>query len=832
MAVYVVNKIENWHDGFVACRKEFINEYYKEYKNSYICSSNDATISKMRNRLDLYFAKIKKAYLKTEQRWYYFLNDLISIDEVLAGEKSSEVINDVGVSSALRTMPDLKTRHKSTSNGYSATIKSWIEENIVPENLKNLYKRCQTTFTLFELSRVESIVKLIESVIDLYILSNATYTSIISGLFDLNNWVISRITGVSNDTTNFTKLIWDSTRTVVSFNGTKSIFDAFYEHTDVGKLIKDNAFAFDTIRDVGNEVEKVIISLPISVLLRVPTSVVYGGLKGIERVEANWQNRDTSTLKGLLSGASGGVLDGVFYQIGIKGDNLAKSAVSKAIKSGVNVLLKKIGILGSKVLFEAGTAVVQDVGSITLQSIFTNDSIVDTNGNVIKFDSFSDKMKYFYEQAGGTKGIVVSAAIALGLSGLSDFVDIFGKSNIKTGDSDDINIRNKKYIIDEFKNDGKLPHSIFDYDISNDSKILISDSYEFYDIIDSKIQNYYKRYKALLDLERTNIPERIKAGEVVDRETGIKLSEVDDMLKYYESQIEKLSDITLSGNFAMTTKQTDVYQTINKILEMLDSKGYLNKDSLPNSSECVRIIQKAKAAGVIDDDVAKKIDSYKLRDVIDALGEKRKVDILNKFVNDEMVNKFDKQFSKYIPKDKIAEVSKANVFLTNEAFNTFYVKGNAKALSSPNNNYINIEYPIDELKVSVTHESIHLLSLDGEIRGIKLNESYTAINETFTEYLCKITMGADYPKRNFHGYHGMVTRLEMMVESGVISDEFVKQVYFSNNVDELKSIIDGKAMEKGYFEKLVNEFDKAYKTDSYDGLDQLISELIRRSNNG
>ncbi len=388
------------------------------------------------------------------------ISDDIS-NAVSGGESSDEMIDTVAVCASIGTimLPGVGTALGAATGailsktGVASKIKDWangVGETIketaikvgqtakeVTYNLSHLYeaesldevlnvlKRTGATIATAGTAIVEGVVKLGEDAIDLVILGNTLSMSVITGIFDVGNWVASKITGDESYKSDYTKKMWEQTRTIVSKDVTGELFDMFYDNTSAGQWMKNNAYGFDTVRAIGSEVGEVIGVVALSAIpgVNVAAWTMYGAAKIAEHTETNWQDENTSTAAGFLKGTLQGAVDGVFFAVGAKGDAVLKEVVT----TGSKTALQKTAILGGKTIFEAGTAVFQDVATIGINTTFSGNTVVDANGNTITFNSAADKFKYYYEQAGGAKGLVTSAATAGVLSFMSDVGTVYGK---------------------------------------------------------------------------------------------------------------------------------------------------------------------------------------------------------------------------------------------------------------------------------------------------------------------------------------------------------------------------------------------------------------------
>ena len=350
------------------------------------------------------------------------------------------------------TAINVKNKVGSIVNSVKNTEDTLDKIKVIGSGAKQIGKKFAATGATIATSAVEGIYKLLEDAVDLVALAGAAVASVGTGTVDLVNAAKAKVSGDSSFKSNYTKQMWEKTRSFVSTDFVGNVFDSFYEDTPAGQWIKNNSIGFDTTRAITKEVSEVIGVVALSTVTGGGAAVMYGAAKVAEHTESNWQDENTSTAKGLLKGTLQGVADGAFFSIGAKGDaalktaaeatsktalksagievaeNASKKALQESLKGlskeSVKVLGKDLSkMLAKKTAFECATSVAQDLGTIGIDTILSNDTVTDTNGNIIKLNSLSEKWNYYYKQAGGVQGLAQSMLTAGILSGLSDTVD-------------------------------------------------------------------------------------------------------------------------------------------------------------------------------------------------------------------------------------------------------------------------------------------------------------------------------------------------------------------------------------------------------------------------
>lgn len=463
MGIYNIDKIESWYNDFSSIKNKYINGYYRDYQNSYLKRCGDSYVVIMRNNLNKRYEKIKEMYIKIDRYWSDYINDVKNTDNRLAGRGGG--INVASIAYKINSLPILQEYNDGSVSLVMNINNTYSKYSYEIENLFSqtgaVCNRVMATATLLVTSVKEGLVKLLEMAGDLIIIVGAVQCAIYTGAVDLYN-------NATGNKSNYTEQLWDETRAIVSVDNTKMIFDDFYDKTFVGSWIKSNAYGFDSIREVGCEVGEVIGVAALSIVTGGGGAVMYGAVKATEHTEENWQDPETSTFVGLAKGSIRGVMDGVMYALGAKGDVVMKKAATKAVEAGGKTVLKKAGILAGKMAFEVGCSFTQDFSNIFIDSAFSNNKIVDSNGNTIEFSNFKEKLNYYYNEAGGSKQLLISAGTAMILSGLSDAIDL-NKIGKNVSGLDDVRKINSSNYSDIKVNEGKLNI----YEISeNNGKIL------------------------------------------------------------------------------------------------------------------------------------------------------------------------------------------------------------------------------------------------------------------------------------------------------------------------------------------------------------------------
>lgn len=215
-------------------------------------------------------------------------------------------------------------------------IKDHWDQNIAPlvieggEQIGTILERTGATIGTSATSIVEGVLGVGESLIDFLVLAGTTGATAITGIIDLGQALGGLLTG--NDWDSLTKKMWDQTKDFVSIEGVKTAFDDMYENTAYGKWLKENSYAFDTVRGIGNGVGYTAGIVGLSILTFGGAGSILGGEVAIgstqlaataggiglsKGTESSWAD-GAGILEGLAYGGASGVWEGIQYFLGAK----------------------------------------------------------------------------------------------------------------------------------------------------------------------------------------------------------------------------------------------------------------------------------------------------------------------------------------------------------------------------------------------------------------------------------------------------------------------------------------------------------------------------------
>ena len=315
----------------------------------------------------------------------------------------------------------------------------FVDENVAPivSKIDNVLDRVNATVTLAETSLVEGVADFGESIVD-------ALMNVGAGLVSISVVAGGVITG--SDWQSDLEDLWDQTKSFVAVDHVGNFFDDMYENTSFGTWLKDEAYGFDTVRNVSKEVGNVVGTVGVSFLtMGVVSPFVVAGISGFGKGTEQAFGEGASTVEGLAAGVGTGLWDGLQFFVGGKigstalfgeGGKFLTGAGSKAINTKLLNSISRVALDG---LDGGAEGFIQPL----ISSIY-KDGYYDDNGNYIKFqssDNFLTKYGEIFNDYGGAKNVLTNAFIGSALSGLGEVFDLNTKyNNLKSGTESDVKL--------------------------------------------------------------------------------------------------------------------------------------------------------------------------------------------------------------------------------------------------------------------------------------------------------------------------------------------------------------------------------------------------------
>ena len=315
----------------------------------------------------------------------------------------------------------------------------FVDENVAPivSKIDNVLDRVNATVTLAETSLVEGVADFGESIVD-------ALMNVGAGIVSIPVVAGGVITG--SDWQSDLEDLWDQTKSFVAVDHVGNFFDDMYENTSFGTWLKDEAYGFDTVRNVSKEVGNVVGTVGVSFLtMGVVSPFVVAGISGFGKGTEQAFGEGASTVEGLAAGVGTGLWDGLQFFVGGKigstalfgeGGKFLTGAGSKAINTKLLNSISRVALDG---LDGGAEGFIQPL----ISSIY-KDGYYDDSGNYIKFqssDNFLTKYGEIFNDYGGAKNVLTNAFVGSALSGLGEVFDLNTKyNNLKSGTESDVKL--------------------------------------------------------------------------------------------------------------------------------------------------------------------------------------------------------------------------------------------------------------------------------------------------------------------------------------------------------------------------------------------------------
>ena len=225
--------------------------------------------------------------------------------------------------------------------------------------------------------------------------------------------------------TNVTGEMWDNTRAFVSTKHSENLFNSIYANTDVGRFIKNNAYGFDTVRNVS----KGLGYMTGMIGLNVATGGLASGAGAVGSVGAT-QLAATAGMLGVASGAEQAWSEGAGTTKGLAYG--AANGVWEAAQWYAGAKINQLGGVGDQVekiaggIFKGGR-----VGATTRVALDAVDGglegFVQPGLSMIYKDygqgSAIENYKKAFEEAGGWSNVGTNAAMGGFMSVIGEVTD-------------------------------------------------------------------------------------------------------------------------------------------------------------------------------------------------------------------------------------------------------------------------------------------------------------------------------------------------------------------------------------------------------------------------
>ncbi len=278
-----------------------------------------------------------------------------------------------------------------------------------------IYSKIGATLATGIISITEGLLKFGEAIIDTFaILGSASAQANIMAS-NMNMQLYDNIFGtkyaLSNEEINkICEEVQDSTKAFVSKEYVKNKFDSFYEENSVGQELKNNSFAFDTVRNVGNGIGYTggviatsIVTAPVSGLSIAASMGVVGATAGIgKNTEIAW-NDGASYNEGIAYGVAEGAWEGAQYYLGGKINNFMPYEAGVTLSASQAALRNA----GTHVLLDGLTGASEGIAQPLMQSLYKDGTYEE-----------------LFQENGGWGSVVSQGVMAAGMSAFSEGIGL------------------------------------------------------------------------------------------------------------------------------------------------------------------------------------------------------------------------------------------------------------------------------------------------------------------------------------------------------------------------------------------------------------------------
>ena len=334
-------------------------------------------------------------------------------------------------------------------SGWAEDVSAWWNEEAAPvlqdisTKLLDLYIGTQAALVTGVISIGEGILSFGEALVDTGAIVLTALASVGTGIVDLGQALYGLVTG--EEWESVTKQMWEGTQGFVATEHVKSWFDGFYENTEVGRFLKENAnlfglVDFDTIRSVGSGIGYTIGVVALTVLtFGVGGAAVSGssatvsaaqlattaGVAGFGRgTESAWKD-GASLGEGLMFGGLNGVWEGFQFYIGgkIAGfGNAGNTFLGHSMKGFENKALNAL----TRVILDGADGGLEGFAQPLMATVY-KDGYTTPEGEYVEFTSdmnIIERATKLFDSYGGWGNVATQAFIGSAMSMVGEGFDL------------------------------------------------------------------------------------------------------------------------------------------------------------------------------------------------------------------------------------------------------------------------------------------------------------------------------------------------------------------------------------------------------------------------
>ena len=334
-------------------------------------------------------------------------------------------------------------------SGWAEDVSAWWNEEAAPvlqdisSTIGNFFVDTGAAIVTGVISIGEGILSFGEALVDTGAIVLTASVSVGTGIVDLGQALYGLVTG--EEWESVTKQMWEGTQGFVATEHVKSWFDGFYENTEVGRFLKENAnlfglVDFDTIRSVGSGIGYTIGVVALTVLtFGVGGAAVSGssatvsaaqlattaGVAGFGRgTESAWKD-GASLGEGLMFGGLNGVWEGFQFYIGgkIAGfGNAGNTFLGHSMKGFENKALNAL----TRVILDGADGGLEGFAQPLMATVY-KDGYTTPEGEYVEFTSdmnIIERATKLFDSYGGWGNVATQAFIGSAMSMVGEGFDL------------------------------------------------------------------------------------------------------------------------------------------------------------------------------------------------------------------------------------------------------------------------------------------------------------------------------------------------------------------------------------------------------------------------
>lgn len=393
----------------------------------------------------------------------------LQVETVKVDEKDMEETGGI-IGGIVSFFTELINEIEELVNSWRESISAWWNEEVAPlfkdisDKIGDFLIGTASTIVTGVISIYEGILSFGEAIFDTGVIVLTALASVGTGFFDLCQALYGSVTG--EEWESVTKKMWDGTMGFVATEQVKSLFDDFYENTEIGQFLKENTnlfgiIDFNTIRSIGSGIGYTtgVVALTVltfgvggaaisgsSITVNATQLATTAGIAGFGRgTESAWKD-GASLGEGFLFGGLNAVWEGFQFYIGGKIGgigNAGNTFLGYSTKGFENQFVNALVRITLDGLDGGLEGFVQPIMATVYKDGYTT-----SEGEYVEFTSdtnFFERATKLFDSYGGWGNVATQAFIGSAMSMMGEGFDL--RKHIKGGQE----VRAETGLIDETK---------------------------------------------------------------------------------------------------------------------------------------------------------------------------------------------------------------------------------------------------------------------------------------------------------------------------------------------------------------------------------------------